>query len=180
MPVTATASRSSAPCATLTAHLHLLPAAAERWIRPADRCQRPRTRRSRSSTPRLGRVAGRDRTAAGARRRRRPEDHTGLRPCWKRHRLRRRFDVIVVAYFFERAAARHSPRRCARRPAVLRDLHAALVPTARRTPDWKLADNELPSAPAGLRLRYYRDEQDAGDPALGLRGIAGYIGQRPA
>lgn len=90
------------------------------------------------------------------------------------------FDVIVVAFFFERA--------------LLPALAAALKPggllfcetfTQRSAhgpsnPDWKLADNELPATLSGLRLRHYRDEQDAGDPALGRRGIAGYIGQRPA
>lgn len=89
------------------------------------------------------------------------------------------FDVIVVAHFFERTLL--PALAAALRPGGLlfyetftrRSLHGP------SNPDWKLDDNELPTALPGLRLRVYRDEQDAGDPALGLRGITRYVGQRP-
>jgi len=90
------------------------------------------------------------------------------------------FDVIVVSYFLERSLA---PALCAAlRPGGLlfyqtfvRDKVSQQGPS---NADFLLAENELLSLFAGLRLRVYREEGRLGDTAQGLRNEALLVGQK--
>ncbi len=169
------------PCATLTAHLHLLPARGRALDLACGLGANARVLAAAGLDTEAWDVSpvaiGRLQALAAA---------EGLRitatacDLLETPPTPQSFDVIVVAYFFERALL--PALAAALRPGGLLFYETFTQRSAHgpSNPDWKLADNELPSALPGLRLRYYRDEQDAGDPALGLRGIAGYIGQRPA
>ncbi|MDZ7748090.1 MAG: hypothetical protein U5K43_03940 [Halofilum sp. (in: g-proteobacteria)] len=67
------------------------------------------------------------------------------------------------------------------RPALLPDLHAH--PTTGRGPrreQFRLAEGELLSLFASLRVLVYREEGDAGDTGLGLRDEAQLVARRPA
>lgn len=90
------------------------------------------------------------------------------------------FDVIVVSYFLERSLA---PALCAAlRPGGLlfyqtfvRDKVSQQGPS---NPDFLLAENELLSLFAELRLRVYREEGKLGDSTQGLRNEALFVGQK--
>ncbi|NOX91632.1 MAG: class I SAM-dependent methyltransferase [Gammaproteobacteria bacterium] len=90
------------------------------------------------------------------------------------------FDVIVVSYFLQRALA---PALCAAlRPGGLlfyqtfvKDKVSQKGPT---NPDFLLAENELLTMFAPLRLRVYHEAGALGDITQGLRNEALYIGQK--
>lgn len=90
------------------------------------------------------------------------------------------FDVIVVSYFLERSLAQ---ALCAAlRPGGLlfyqtfvRDKVNQEGPS---NADFLLAENELLSLFAGLRLRVYREEGRLGDTKQGLRNEALFVGQK--
>ncbi len=90
------------------------------------------------------------------------------------------FDVIVVSYFLQRALA---PALCAAlRPGGLlfyqtfvKDKVFQKGPT---NPDFLLAENELLTMFATLRLRVYHEAGALGDITQGLRNEALYIGQK--
>lgn len=90
------------------------------------------------------------------------------------------FDVIVVSYFLERSLA---PALCAAlRPGGLlfyqtfvRDKVSQQGPS---NAEFLLAENELLSLFAELRLRVYREEGRLGDTAQGLRNEALFVGQK--
>lgn len=89
------------------------------------------------------------------------------------------FDVIVVARFLDRALC--PVLAAALRPGGLLfyETFTRLARGGPANPDWSLAENELLALFAGLAVRLHRDDWDAGDPALGLRGFAQFVGQRP-
>ena len=90
------------------------------------------------------------------------------------------FDVIVVSHFLERTL---TESLCAAlRPGGLlfyqtfvRDKVGQQGPG---NPDYLLAENELLSMFATLRLRVYREEGCLGDTMQGLRNEALYVGQK--
>ncbi len=90
------------------------------------------------------------------------------------------FDVIVVSYFLQRALA---PTLCtALRPGGLlfyqtfvKDKVYQQGPT---NPDFLLAENELLTMFAPLRLRVYHEAGTLGDITQGLRNEALFIGQK--
>lgn len=92
------------------------------------------------------------------------------------------YDVIVVSYFLERALA----------PAIMHALKPGGVlfyqtwcrqkvadkgPT---NPDYLLADNELLTLFADLKLRVYREEALLGDKSQGFRNVAMLVAERCA
>ena len=92
------------------------------------------------------------------------------------------YDVIVVSYYLERALA----------PAIMHALKPGGVlfyqtwcrqkvadkgPT---NPDYLLADNELLTLFAGLKLRVYREEALLGDKSQGFRNVAMLVAERCA
>jgi SAM-dependent methyltransferase len=90
------------------------------------------------------------------------------------------FDVIVVSYFLERSMA--EILCAALRPGGLlfyqtfvRDKVDQQGPS---NPDFLLAENELLSLFAGLRLRVYREEGRLGDTTQGLRNEALLVVQK--
>lgn len=92
------------------------------------------------------------------------------------------FDVIVVSRFLER-------RLCKTLMAALRPNGLLFYQTFTRdkaspggpsNPDFLLAENELLSLFAGLRLRVYREEGRIGDVRHGLRNEALLVAQKPA
>jgi SAM-dependent methyltransferase len=90
------------------------------------------------------------------------------------------FDVIVVSYFLERSLA--EDLCAALRPGGLlfyqtfvRDKVDQQGPS---NPDFLLAENELLSLFAELRLRVYREEGRLGNTAQGLRNEALFVGQK--
>lgn len=90
------------------------------------------------------------------------------------------FDVIVVSYFLERALA---PALCAAlRPGGLlfyqTFVQDKVSQQGPRNPDFLLAENELLSLFATLRLRVYREEGCLGDVAQGLRNEALLVAQQ--
>jgi 2-polyprenyl-3-methyl-5-hydroxy-6-metoxy-1,4-benzoquinol methylase len=90
------------------------------------------------------------------------------------------FDVIVVSYFLQRALA---PTLCAAlRPGGLlfyqtfvKDKVSQQGPT---NPDFLLAENELLTMFAPLRLRVYHEAGALGDITQGLRNEALFVGQK--
>ena len=154
----------SIPQQRLHRHRHLLlrrgPGS---WIWPAASLPTPECCAAVGLDTEAGTVSPVDRAAAGARRRRRPDDHRHGRDLLETPRLRRASDVITSSYFSSAllpALAAAPPRR-----DLLFDETFTQRSAGHVTPTAELADNELPSARPRLRLRHYRDEQDAGDPA---------------
>jgi SAM-dependent methyltransferase len=90
------------------------------------------------------------------------------------------FDVVVVARFLERSLA----------PALMDSLRPGgllfyqtyagprIAELGPRNPAYRLRDNELLWMFRRLRVRFYRDEQGAGDTRCGLRGEAMLVAQR--
>jgi len=93
------------------------------------------------------------------------------------------FDVICVSHFLERALTRDLIH--ALRPGGLlfyqTFTRACTQQAGPRNPAYRLADNELLHLfVPRLRLRAYREENRAGDPSLGARGLAFLVAQAPS
>lgn len=90
------------------------------------------------------------------------------------------FDVIVVSYFLQRSLAQ---TLCAAlRPGGLlfyqTFVRDKVSPQGPSNPDFLLAENELMSLFAELRLRVYREEGCLGETTQGLRNEALFVGQK--
>lgn len=90
------------------------------------------------------------------------------------------FDVIVVSHFLERTLAESLCE--ALRPGGLlfyqTFVRDKVDPRGPSKPEYLLAENELLSLFAALRLRVYREEGRLGDTTQGLRNEALYVGQK--
>lgn len=90
------------------------------------------------------------------------------------------FDVIVVSHFLERTLA--DALCAALRPGGLlfyqTFVRDKVSPQGPSRPEYLLAENELLSLFAKLRLRVYREEGCLGDTTQGLRNEALYVGQK--
>lgn len=92
------------------------------------------------------------------------------------------YDVIVVSYYLERALA----------PAIMHALKPGgllfyqtwcrqkVTNKGPTNPDYLLADNELLTLFAGLKLRVYREEALLGDKSQGFRNVAMLVAERCA
>ncbi|MEX0615409.1 MAG: class I SAM-dependent methyltransferase [Methylophaga sp.] len=92
------------------------------------------------------------------------------------------YDVIVVSYYLERALA----------PAIMHALKPGgllfyqtwcrqkVTDKGPTNPDYLLADNELLTLFAGLKLRAYREEALLGNKSQGLRNVAMLVAERCA
>lgn len=92
------------------------------------------------------------------------------------------YDVIVVSYYLERALA----------PAIMHALKPGgllfyqtwcrqkVTNKGPTNPDYLLADNELLTLFAGLKLRVYREEALLGDKSKGFRNVAMLVAERCA
>lgn len=90
------------------------------------------------------------------------------------------FDVIVVSYFLQRELA---PVLCAAlRPGGLLFYQTFIKDRVSQqgpnNPDFLLAENELLTMFAPLRVRVYREEAQLGDTTQGLRNEALLVGQK--
>lgn len=90
------------------------------------------------------------------------------------------YDVLVVSYFLERSLSAELIN--ALKPGGLlfyqtwcRQKTAGRGPA---NPDYLLADNELLSLFAGLKIRVYREEAQLGDMTTGCRDVAMLVAQR--
>lgn len=92
------------------------------------------------------------------------------------------YDVIVVSYYLERTLA----------PAIMHALKPGgllfyqtwcrqkIAHSGPTNPDYLLADNELLTLFAGLKLRVYREEALLGNKSQGLRNVAMLLAERCA
>jgi SAM-dependent methyltransferase len=91
-----------------------------------------------------------------------------------------RFDVVLISYYLERALS----------AAIVRSLkpggllfyqtftRIAVGSDGPLNPDFRLADNELLDCFSSLKLRFYREENQLGDPTRGLRDIAMLVAEK--
>jgi SAM-dependent methyltransferase len=91
------------------------------------------------------------------------------------------FDVILVSHFLERALA--PALSDALRPAGLlfyQTFSGEAVPDCGPSnPAFRLATNELLGLFQALVVRFYREEGRRGNSALGIRGVAQLVAQKP-
>lgn len=93
----------------------------------------------------------------------------------------RSYDVITVSRFLVRGLCPHL--RNALRPRGLlyyqTFVRAKVAEVGPSNPEYLLADNELLSLFAGMRVLVYRDEGVQGDPSHGVRNEAWLVAQQP-
>ncbi len=91
-----------------------------------------------------------------------------------------RFDVIVVSYYLERRLA--PLIAAALKPGGLLFYQTftriAVGSEGPQNPDFRLGDNELLRLFAGLRVRFYREENRLGDLTRGNRDVAMLVAER--
>ena len=91
-----------------------------------------------------------------------------------------RFDIIVVSHFLHRpsAAALAAALRLGGLLFYQTWSHAKVSDNGPANPDFRLADNELPTLFPDLRIRVYREEANLGDTTRGFRDQALLVAQR--
>jgi tellurite methyltransferase len=107
--------------------------------------------------------------------------HAEVRDVIAQPPAREQFDVIVVAHFLDRSLAPHLIE--ALRPNGLlfyqTFTRTRVSATGPSNPGYRLADNELLSLFAPLRLLVYRDEGLGGDGSRGFRDQAMLVAAKP-
>lgn len=90
------------------------------------------------------------------------------------------YDVLVVSYYLERSLATKLINALKPGGLLFYQTWCRQKTTGRgpSNPDYLLADNELLSLFAGLKVRVYREEAQLGDIAAGCRDVAMLVAQR--